>query len=24
MNADAFASAQAIVNGNPGLTRQIR
>ena len=24
VNADAFASAQAIVNGNPGLTRQIR
>ena len=24
VNAEAFASAQAIVNGNPGLTRQIR
>ena len=24
VNADAFASAQAIINGNPGLTRQIR
>ncbi|MGT4676444.1 RlmF-related methyltransferase, partial [Aeromonas caviae] len=24
VNAEAFASAQAIINGNPGLTRQIR